>query len=170
MWQNYSFISKLQRLHRRFFGMNDYFHPTLCNGCNYLSMLGLKVNHVSERGPRIQSVKLLLTHIPQCHIYESVDEVSFGSSDGMSPFQRQAITWTKADLLSIGPLGIIFSEIRIRIKHFSFMKMQAKMSSAICRPFCRGRDEVILFLWQLFLWITGHKGYCIFFYNVHNTF
>ena len=28
------------------------FHPTLHNGCNYLSMLGLKWNHVSKRGPR----------------------------------------------------------------------------------------------------------------------
>ena len=26
-------------------------HPTLYNGCNYLSMLGLKLNHVSKRGP-----------------------------------------------------------------------------------------------------------------------
>ena len=27
-------------------------HPTLYNGCNYLSMLGLKLNHVSKRGHR----------------------------------------------------------------------------------------------------------------------
>ena len=26
------------------------FHPTLYNGCNYLSMQGLKLNHVSRRG------------------------------------------------------------------------------------------------------------------------
>ena len=26
------------------------FHPTFYNGCNYLSMLGLKLNHVSKRG------------------------------------------------------------------------------------------------------------------------
>ena len=30
--------------------MDKLFHPTLYNGCNYLSMLGLKVNHVSKRG------------------------------------------------------------------------------------------------------------------------
>ena len=29
------------------------FHPTLYNGCNYLSMLGLKLNHVSKRAPSI---------------------------------------------------------------------------------------------------------------------
>ena len=28
------------------------FHPTFYNGCNYLSMLGLKLNHVIKRGPR----------------------------------------------------------------------------------------------------------------------
>ena len=32
-----------------------WFHPTLYNGCNYLSMLGLKLNHVSKRGPRCPS-------------------------------------------------------------------------------------------------------------------
>ena len=26
-------------------------HPTVYNGCNYLSMMGLKLNHVSKRGP-----------------------------------------------------------------------------------------------------------------------
>ena len=33
------------------FGMDKQFHPTLYNGCNYLSMLGIKLNHASERGP-----------------------------------------------------------------------------------------------------------------------
>ena len=30
---------------------NGQVHPTLYNGCNYLSMLGLKLNNVSKRGP-----------------------------------------------------------------------------------------------------------------------
>ena len=33
-------------------GMDKYFHPTLYNGCNYLSMMVLKLNRVSKRGPR----------------------------------------------------------------------------------------------------------------------
>ena len=33
-------------------GMDKWFHPILYYGCNYLSMLGLKLNHVSKRGPR----------------------------------------------------------------------------------------------------------------------
>ena len=31
--------------------MDTLFYPTLYNGCNYLSMLGLKLNHVSKGGP-----------------------------------------------------------------------------------------------------------------------
>ena len=40
---------------------------------------------------------------------------SLGSDNGLSPLRRQAIIWTNADLLSIGPLGIYFSEIWIEI-------------------------------------------------------
>ena len=32
-------------------GMDKLFHPTLYNGCNYLSMLGFKLIHVSKRTP-----------------------------------------------------------------------------------------------------------------------
>ena len=39
----------LQRLHRWSSEMENKFHPTLYNGCNYLSMLGLKMIHVSKR-------------------------------------------------------------------------------------------------------------------------
>ena len=52
MWWNYLSIPKFQRLHRWSLGMDKLFHPTHYNGCNYLSMLRLKLIHVSERGPR----------------------------------------------------------------------------------------------------------------------
>ena len=48
---NYVSIPKLQRCNRWSLGMDKYLHTTLYNGCNYLSMLGLKLNHVSKRGP-----------------------------------------------------------------------------------------------------------------------
>ena len=32
------------------FGKDKWFQPTHCNGCNYLSMLGLNLIHVSKRG------------------------------------------------------------------------------------------------------------------------
>ena len=33
-------------------GMDKLFHPTHCNGYGYLSMLGLKLIHVSKKGPK----------------------------------------------------------------------------------------------------------------------
>ena len=60
------------------------------------------------------------------------------SDNGLSPGRRQAIIWTNAGLLLIGPLGTNFSEILIEILTFSFKKMRLKVSSAKRRPFCLG--------------------------------
>ena len=61
-----------------------------------------------------------------------------GSDNGLSPDRRQAIIWTNAGILSIGPLGTNFSEIFIEILTFSCKKMRLKVSSAKWRPFCLG--------------------------------
>ena len=61
-----------------------------------------------------------------------------GSDNGLSPDRRQAIIWTNAGLLLIGPLGTNFSEIFIEILAFSFKKIRLKVSSAKWRPFCLG--------------------------------
>ena len=61
-----------------------------------------------------------------------------GSDNGLSPGRRQAIIWTNAGILLIGPLGTNFSEISIAIEIFSFKKMHLKISSAKWRPFCLG--------------------------------
>ena len=61
-----------------------------------------------------------------------------GSDNGLSPGRRQAIIWTNAGILLIGPLGTNFIEILIGIQSFSFKKMHLKMSSAKWRPFCLG--------------------------------
>ena len=68
---------------------------------------------------------------------------TIGSDNGLSPGRRQAITWTNAGLLSIGPSGTNFSEIRVEIQGFSFTKVHLKMSSTKWRPFCPGKDELI---------------------------
>ena len=52
-----------------------------------------------------------------------------GSDNGLSLDRRQAIIWTNAGLLLIGPLGTNFSEILIEILTFSFKKMRLKMLS-----------------------------------------
>ena len=61
-----------------------------------------------------------------------------GSDNGLSPDRCQAIIWTNAELLLIGPLGTNFSEILIEILTFSFQKMRLKVSFAKWRPFCLG--------------------------------
>ena len=64
------------------------------------------------------------------------DLTSIGSDNGLSPGRRQAIIWTNAGILLIGPLGTNFSENSIEILTFQFMKMRLKVSSAKWRPFC----------------------------------
>ena len=65
-----------------------------------------------------------------------------GSDNGLSPGRRQAIIWTNAGILLIGPLGTNFSEIQIGIQTFSYMKMHLKeivvcdMASILSRPQC----------------------------------
>ena len=66
-----------------------------------------------------------------------MDCVSTGSDNGLSPVRYQAITWTNADLSSIGLQGTNFSEVRIKIQNFSFMKMRLKMSVKLLL-FCPG--------------------------------
>ena len=60
---------------------------------------------------------------------------SIGSDNGLPPGRRQAIIWTNAGILSIGPLGTNI-EILIEIHTFSFKKMHMKMSSGKWRLFC----------------------------------
>ena len=70
-----------------------------------------------------------------------------GSDNGLSPGRRQAIIWTNAGILLIGPLGTNFSENSLEILTFSFTKMRLKVSSAKWRPFCLGLN--VLTHWHL---------------------
>ena len=65
-----------------------------------------------------------------------------GPDNGLSPGQREAIFWTNAGILLIGPLGINFSEILIEIHTFSFKKKRFKLSSGKRWPFCLGLNEL----------------------------
>ena len=58
-----------------------------------------------------------------------------GSDNGLSPERRQAIIWTNAGILLIGPLRTNFNEILIEIQTFSLKKIRLKMSSAKCCSF-----------------------------------
>ena len=50
------------------------------------------------------------------------------SDNGLAPGRRQAIIWTNAGILLIGPLGTNFSEILIEFLTFSFKKVCLKLS------------------------------------------
>ena len=57
------------------------------------------------------------------HIFVSKLTI-IGWNNGLLPDQRQAIIWTNAGLLLIGPLRTNFSEALIKILKFSFKKMR----------------------------------------------
>ena len=82
-----------------------------------------------------------------------------GLDNGLSPGRRQAIIWTNAGILLIGPLGTNFNEILIGNQTFSFKKMHMKMSSAKWRPFCLGLNVLTHLVlgfkihWSVCLWV-----------------
>ena len=88
---------------------------------------------------------------PLCRIYATVNWVSIGSDNGLSPVRRQAITWTNADLLSIGPFRTNFSEVWIKntklfIQENAFEKVVWKMAAILfwhqcVKPWLVGRDH-----------------------------
>ena len=74
---------------------------------------------------------------------------TIGSDNGLSPGRRQAIIWTNAGILLIGPLGTNLSEILNEIHTFSLKKMHLKMSFGKWRPFCLDLNVLIkITLWQ----------------------
>ena len=56
-----------------------------------------------------------------------------GSNNGLSPGQHQAIFWTNAGILSIGPLGTNFSEIFI-IQGNAFENVTRKLAAILSQP------------------------------------
>ena len=66
-----------------------------------------------------------------------------GLDYGLSPERRQAIIWTNAGILLIGPLRTNISNILIEFQTFSFKKMHLKISSEKWRLFCLGLHVTI---------------------------
>ena len=77
-------------------------------------------------------------------IYAPVKYAIIGSGNGLSPVRRQAINWHNAGLLSIGPLGINFSEIRIKTKLFI---LQNAFEIVVC-------EMVAIFFYQVSLMLV----------------
>ena len=66
---------------------------------------------------------LMLTHWGRVTLIYVGKLSIFGSDNGLSPGRRQAIIWTNAGILLIGPLGTNFSQILIGIQIFSIKEM-----------------------------------------------
>ena len=93
---------------------------------------------------RLKSYLLVYLIEAEWRIYASVNLTIIGSDNGLSPGRRQAITWTSAGILLIGPLGTNFSEILMEIHTFSLKKMHLKMSSGKWQPFCLGLNVILI--------------------------
>ena len=61
-----------------------------------------------------------------------------GSDNDLSPGRRQAIIWTNARILLIGPPGTNLNEMLIKIHTFLFKNIHLKMSSGKWCPFYLG--------------------------------
>ena len=108
----------------------------------YLTLMGeLSVVRCKDLGVQRHQI---VSYLPQLTHWGRVMHIcvgkltTFGSDNGLSPGRCQAIIWTNAGILLIGPWGTNFSEILFTIQAFSFKKMHLKMSSAKWRPFCLG--------------------------------
>ena len=113
--------TKLPPFRRRYFQMN------------FLEWKGMNLTHCGR-----------VTHICVSKL------ATIGSDNGLSPGRCQAIIWTNAGIMLIGPLGTNFSEILIEICTFSFQKMHLKMLYGKWRPCCLGLN-VLKYHWCLFL-------------------
>ena len=73
-----------------------------------------------------------------------------GADSDLSPERHQAIIWTNAGILLIGPLETNFIEILIEIQAFSLKKVCLKMSSVKCCSFRLGLNVLMSFVRQHF--------------------
>ena len=121
------------KFHERNQNQNRIFHDS----CKSLLLLTVLLTHWGR-----------VTHICVSRL------TIIGSDNGLSPGRRQAIIWTNAGMLLIGPLGTNFSESSIEILKFSFTKMRLKVSSAKWRPFCLGLNVLKVRI----IWPVAIKG------------
>ena len=96
-------------------------------------------SHISP-GQKVAKLKCLLTHWGRVtHICVSRQTIT-GSDNGLSLGRRQAIIWTYAGILLIGPLGTNFSENLIKILTFPLTKIRLKLAAILSRPQCVSRN------------------------------
>ena len=114
-------------------------------------------SQLESRSPRCMYETQTVEHMlwacwvisPQCRIYASVYRVSMGSDNSLSPGRRQAIIWTNAGILLIGPLGINFSDANNR-NHYIFIHENA-FENVVCEmaAILSGGNELTHLSWTI---------------------
>ena len=89
----------------------------------------LVLYHLSLSKKNLPVTALFLTHWRRVTHICVGKLIIIGSDNGLLPDRCQAIIWTNARLLSIGPLQTYFNENLIKIQQFSLKKMHVKMSA-----------------------------------------
>ena len=89
-----------------------------------------------------------------------------GSENGVSPGRRQAIVWSSAGILLIGPFGTSYSEILVEIHTFLFKKIHSKRS-AKWRPFCFRAQYVKTAFWLRYNTCVLLVMQCLFKHNMY---
>ena len=122
---------------RKFEVKYDWCYRWFCHLFCVLEQMVLIVNleHASVKfKSKVKKISLthwgLVMHTCVCKL------TIIGSGNILSPGRHQAIIWSNAEILLIGPLGTHFSEILIEIHTFSFKKIHLKRSSEKWWPFC----------------------------------
>ena len=151
MGWNYLSIPKLQRYNRWSLGMDKLFHPILYNGCDYISMLGLKLNHVSKRGPWW----LLLA---PCHLELIEAEWRIYAAANIPPllqimacrlFGAKPLSEPMLSYCQLDPKEYISVKFYLKFKTFHSRKRHLRMSSAKWQPFCLNLNVLTLMPQQL---------------------
>ena len=90
------------------------------------------------RGNHFSTLNRILNSLTQIRVSKLILN---GSDNGLSPGRYQAITWSNAGILLMGPLGTNFNGFLIVIQKFSFKKIHlkktaAKMAAILSWPQC----------------------------------
>ena len=85
-WDYWSY-PELQLLHRWSLGMDEWFHPILYNGCDYLYILGLNSTHVTERDPvgNVRHMNIYQDHDPQNCFWQIINVTFLGKRSEICP-------------------------------------------------------------------------------------
>ena len=104
---------------------------------HYLNQWWFLWNGPFKTNPMKFLTKYHLTHWGQVTHVCIGNLTIIGSDNGLAPTRRQAIIWTNAGILLIGPLGTNLSQILITFHTFPCKKMHLKRLSVKWQPFCQ---------------------------------